>query len=537
MTTTGRQLAYWEADRSVELVDLTVGELLAERAWLYPGRLAVVGWRHCGAPARLTYEALFNEACRVAAALLQLTERGSHVALWAPNVVEWPIIQYGAALAGMVLVALNPALPEDDLHYAVAHSGSSVLLHADVDRNYPMTEVAARIGARVSGLRCVSLSDTPQWRASAVTPGVLDDISGDSDGVAMLQYTSGTTGRSKGVVLKHRSLVNVAKLSMEAVEIPERAVCLNALPMFHTAGCVVGTLGPLWAAGTVVMPRRFIPGPVLDALREEAVDVLFYVPTMLSALVDEQRARYGPAPKVSVIMGGAAPVQPSLIDAAAGLFGAQVYNLYGQTELAPVLSLTRPGDSPEDRHDTVGRPLPQVDCKITDPGTGQVARIGEVGEICARGYQQFVGYLHDPEATSAALDPDGFVRTGDLGTMDDRGYLRITGRLKEIIIRGGENIAPARIEHILTEHDSVLDAVVVGLPDDRLGEVVAAVVTTESAAAGLKDDLVGYAHTRLARHEVPAHWYLATRLPVTPTGKVQRFAVRDAILQGRIDEL
>lgn len=536
--TTGPQRAYWPADRSTELVDLTVGELLAERASCDPQRTALIGTRHGSAtPVRLTYAELFVEACRVATALAGLTERGSHVALWAPNVVEWPIIQYGAALAGMVLVALNPALPEDDLHYAVAHSGATILLHADVNREQPMAEVAARVGARIPGLRCISLSDTAMWCADAVDPAVLDDGVCDADEVAMLQYTSGTTGRPKGVVLRHRSLVNVAKLTVEAAALPDRPVCLNPLPMFHTAGCVIGTLGPLWASGTIVLTERFAPGPVLDAMSEEAVQVLFYVPTVLSALVDHQRTSRLPAPQLAVIMGGASPVEPHLIDAATEIFGADVYNLYGQTELAPVLSLTRPTDHIEDRRRTVGRPLPQVDCKVTDPVTGLVVATGEVGEVCARGYQQFVHYLHDPDATAAALDPDGFVRTGDLGTMDDRGYLTITGRLKELIIRGGENIAPAHVESVLSNHDSVLEVVVIGLPDDRLGETIAAVLKSSGRGPALKEDLVGYAQRMLARHEVPLRWYVTEQFPVTPTGKVQRFAVREAILQGRITEL
>ena len=536
--TGGPQLAYWTADRSTELVDLTVGELLAERASCHPQRTALIATCHGTAtPQRLTYGEVFVEACRVATALAGLTERGSHIALWAPNVLEWPIIQYGAALAGMVLVALNPALTEDDLHYAVAHSESAVLLHADISRDYPMAEVAARVGARIPGLRCISLSDRSMWCADEVDPAALDAGVSDTDEVAMLQYTSGTTGRPKGVALRHRSLVNVAKLTVEAAALPDRPVCLNPLPMFHTAGCVIGTLGPLWAAGTIVLIERFAPGPVLDVMREEAVQVLFYVPAVLSALVDHQRTSSRPAPQLAVIMGGASPVDPQLIDEATEMFGADVYNLYGQTELAPVLSLTRPGDRIEDRRSTVGRPLPQVDCKVTDPVTGRVLTIGEVGELCARGYQQFVHYLHDPEATSAALDSDGFVRTGDLGAMDARGYLTITGRLKELIIRGGENISPAHIEQILVGHDSVLDAVVVGLPDDRLGEVVAAVLKTPHQHTGLKDEMVGYAQSRLARYQVPARWYVAEQFPVTPTGKVQRFALREAILQGRITEL
>lgn len=175
---------------------------------------------------------------------------------------------------------------------------------------------------------------------------------------------------------------------------------------------------------------------------------------------------------------------------------------------------------------------------MADPTTGRVVATGEVGEVCARGYQQFAYYLHDPpDATSAAVDPDGFVRTGDLGVMDDRGHLTITGRLKELIIRGGENISPVHIEHVLSEHDSVAEVVVVGVPDERLGEIVAAVVHTSDQHPGLKEELVSYAQHRLARYQMPARWYLADQFPVTPTGKVQRFAVREAILQGRITEL
>lgn len=219
------------------------------------------------------------------------------------------------------------------------------------------------------------------------------------------------------------------------------------------------------------------------------------------------------------------------------MFGAQVYNLYGQTELAPVLSLTRPRDRIEDRRSTVGRPLPQVDCKVIDPVTGELVGIGETGEICARGYQQFMHYLDDPAATSAALDADGFVRTGDLGAMDAGGYLTITGRLKEIIIRGGENIAPAHIERVLCQHHSVVEAVVVGIPDERLGETVVAALKVVAPGLGLKEELASHARAALAYHQVPVSWYLIETVPVTSTGKPRRFEVREAILSGMLAEL
>lgn len=528
--------SYWQADRSVGLVQESVGALLAQRSAEHPDRLALVGTRHgTGTPQRLTYRQLSSEAARVATALTNLASPGSFIALWAPNVVEWPVIQYGAALAGMVLVALNPVLREDELEYALTHSGATVLLHADVSRDYPMGEVAETVAARIPGLQPISLSQ-PNWIAPDADVSGLPHVAPDD--VAMLQYTSGTTGHPKGVVLNHRSLVNVAKLTMETAAAPGGAVCVNPLPMFHTAGCVIATLGPLWLGGTAVLVERFTPVQTLTALRAEHPDVLFYVPAILDALVTAQRAEGLPGPRIPIVMGGASLVSPELIDGAAEVFGATVLNLFGQTELAPVLSMTRPQDSRTELLATVGRPLPQVDCKVVDPGTGAVVPVGAPGEICARGYQQFVEYLHDPAATAAALDDDGFVRTGDLGAMDHRGYLTVSGRLKDIIIRGGENIAPAEVERHLAGHGSLTDLAVVGIPDDRWGEVVAAVFRTTADPIGVKNSLAAQAESMLAPYKVPSRWFVSDdAFPVTPTGKVRKFALRDAIQRGELREL
>ncbi len=528
--------AYRPADDSPPLVDKTVGALLAAQAAEHPDRPALVGVRHgTGQEARLTYAELFAEANGVAAALSRLAPPGSYIALWAPNVVEWPIIQFGAALADMVLVALNPVLRDDELDYALRHSRAAVLLHADTNRDYALADVARRVCAGIPELRRISLGDDGVWKAAT---GSVDSVPADPDRIAMLQYTSGTTGRPKGVVLKHRSLVNVARMTMAAAGAPPAAVCLNPLPMFHTAGCVIATLGPLWLGGTVILTERFAPQPVLETMRREQVRLLFYVPAILAALLEQQRNGSSPAPVLDIAMGGAATVPAALITGAADVFGATVLNLFGQTELAPVLTMTRPDDGLHDRLNTVGRPLAQVDCKVIDPTSGEVLPVGAIGEICARGYQQFVEYLHDPAATAAALDRDGFVRTGDLGCMDERGYLTVTGRLKELIIRGGENISPADVEAVLNAFDTGVEVVVLGLPDDRLGEIVAAVVRTDrDTDSTLKPRLVDYARTRLAAYKVPERWYHVAQVPTTPTGKVQRFALRDAISQGEISEL
>jgi fatty-acyl-CoA synthase len=520
--------SYLPADSSVPLVEYTVGGLLAERARTHADHLALVGTRHGdGAPVRLTYAELLTEALHVATALSNVAEPGSFVALWAPNIVEWPIIQYGAALAEVTLVALNPVLRRPELEYALNHSGSAVLIHADRSRDYDMAAVVAEVRETFPGLRTISLSDRASWRADTIDPPAPPT---DPHAPVMLQYTSGTTGNPKGVLLRHRSLVNVAKLTMESLGVAPGSVAVNPLPMFHTAACVVGTLGPLWVGGTEVLIEQFAPRPVLEVMREEKASVLFYVPAVLSALLEAQGGE--PAPQLTTILGGASNVPATMIEAAQKVFGAPVFNLFGQTELAPVLTATRPGDSREDRLTTVGRPIPQVDVKIVDPATGEILPFGEPGEICARGYQQLIEYLHDPAATAATVDRDGFVHTGDLGSMDERGYLTLTGRLKEIIIRGGENISPTEVETCLAAHPDVVEATVFGLPDARFGEIVAAVVRTrDDDTGGLRDALIAHVRERLSPHKTPTRWFVGNALPRTPTGKVRKHLISVPELQ------
>lgn len=531
--------SYLAADTGTDLVDYTVGGLLAERARTHHDAEALVGPRHGdGAEVRLTYGELFDEACRVATALSRLTRPGDYVALWAPNVMEWPIIQYGAALAGVVLVALNPALRAAELTYALQHSGANVLIHADRSRDYDCAAVVAEIGRSFPGLRTLSLSSQAEWRADAVDGAVVAAGPADPDEPVMLQYTSGTTGTPKGVLLRHRSLVNVARLTVQSAGIPAGAVTVNPLPMFHTAACVVSTLGPLWIGGTEVLVGQFEPTAVLDTLRHSHASVLFFVPTMLSSLLAAQQAASDPPPKLSICLGGASAVSADLIEATERTFGATVVNVFGQTELASVLTATRPDDKRDDQLSTVGRSLPQVDCKVVDPATGAVVPVGHSGEICARGYQQMIGYLHDPEATAAAVDTDGFVHTGDIGAMDERGYLTLTGRLKELIIRGGENIAPAEIEACLSTHEASAQVCVFGLPDDRLGEVVGAVILArDPLPADVVDQLHAHSRKHLTPHKVPQRWFIADDLPRTPTGKVRKFALPNLIAQGSVREI
>ncbi|GAA4856583.1 AMP-binding protein [Actinomycetospora corticicola] len=526
--------SYRPADTDPPLWEETVGALLVRRAAEHPDRPALVGTRHGdGAPVRLTYAELLDEARRVATALTRLVGPGEPVALWAPNVVEWPVIEYGAALAGVVLVALNPVLRRPELEYALGHSRATVLLHAERSRDHDMTAIARQL----PGVTAISLADTARWRAEAADDAVVAAEPTDPSAPVMLQYTSGTTGNPKGVLLRHRSLVGVAQLTMAVTAAAPGAVCVNPLPMFHTASCVIGTLGPLCLGGTEVLVEQFAPGPVLDLLHREEASVLFYVPAVLGALLEAQRTDDRPAPRLRTVMGGASTVSPTMIQAAEDVFGAAVINLFGQTELAPVLTATRPDDARADQLGTVGRPLPHVEVKIVDPVDGEVVPLGAPGEICARGYQQMLCYLHDPEATAATVDADGFLHTGDLGALDGRGYLRLTGRLKELIIRKGENIAPPEIENVLVAHAAVDGAAVLGLPDDGSGEVVAAVLRVREAAPGLRDELVAHCRERLSPHKIPACWFVVDEFPLTPTQKVQKFRLAELAASGELREL
>ncbi len=533
----------WPLDDRVALTDHTVASLLADRAEKLPDRTALVGTPH-GASAlrRLTYRELYDEARRVAAALIRITEPGDFVAIWAPNVVEWPIIQYGAAIAGVVLVAVNPVFRSDELEYVLNHSGAKVLIHADANKDYDMAQVVASVAPGVAGLEyVVSLAERDRWQVPA---GEESDASAfgpnasDADAPVMLQYTSGTTGLPKGVLLRHRSLVNVAAMTMEAAEIEEGATFVNPLPMFHTASCVIGTLGPLANAGTTLLVESFAPRAVLDWATVEDADVLFFVPTILGALLETVRGKEDTAPQFRSILGGAANVPAVMIEGAGRVFGGVVHNVFGQTELAPVLTAIRRGDSLEDQLGTVGRPIPQVECKVADISDGSVVPLGQTGEVCARGYQQMIGYLGDPEATAKTVDAEGWLHTGDIGSMDERGYITLTGRLKDLIISGGENIAPAEVESRLVEHESIMQAAAVGVPQEKWGETVAAVLVLRGERPrNLVDSVREHLSTRLAPFKTPRRWFLAEALPSTASGKVQKFKVRDAIATGVLEEI
>ena len=543
MPATSARLAssYWPADRSQPLLDTTVGDLLRAAAAQVPGRLALVEGSPGPATRRTwTYAELLSVAERIARALLARFAPGERIAVWAPNCPEWMLLQHGVSLAGMVLVTVNPALRARELRYMLAQSRAAGIFFADAYRGFDMAGAVASLRDGLPGLReAIPLSDWDTFVASG------DSTSAHQGAVtlppvqpgdpAQIQYTSGTTGFPKGAILHHRGVVNASRFVALGSGVQDGGVWVNAMPMFHIGGGTLTELGTIAQRGTYVLLPRFDPGLVLELIEAYRGTIMLAVPTMLLALLEQPGLADRDLSSLQTVMSGAAVVPAALVRRTTETFGCQTAIVFGQTELHGVISQTQLDDSPEDQSETIGRPLPQVEVKIADPVTGEVMPVGQVGEICARGYQTMLGYFGLPEETAAALDGDGWLRTGDLAAMDGRGYLTIAGRLKDMIIRGGENIYPREIEDVLFAHPDVSQAAVLGLADDTWGERVAAVIKPADPAnppspAALRE----YCRECLAGFKAPAEWFFVAEYPLTASGKIQKFRLQEDIAAGRI---
>jgi fatty-acyl-CoA synthase len=354
------------------------------------------------------------------------------------------------------------------------------------------------------------------------------------DDAAQVQYTSGTTGFPKGAVLHHRGLTNNSRMIFKRLGVREGDAMINFMPMFHTSGCAINTLGSAQLGCSMIICKLFEPNRVLDVMEEECVAVLLGVPTMMVGMLEAQTAKARDLSAVRIAVSGGSMVPPELVRRVRSVFGCDFETVYGQTETSPVLTQTRADDSIEDLCETVGQALPLIEMSIRDPRSNAVAAIGAVGEICSRGYCNMIGYNDNPEATKATVDSEGWLHTGDLGTMDERGFVKVTGRVKEMIIRGGENLFPAEIENVLLEHPSVAECAVVGVPDERWGEIVTCFVRLNAGATLDRSALVAHCRQHLSAPKTPAHWFEVTSWPLTGSGKIQKFVLRDRVTSGEI---
>lgn len=485
-----------------------------------------------------TYAQLLAEAQHCAQWLLSRFEPGDRITVWAPNIPEWVILQYGMALSGLVLVTANPALRAAELRYVLEQSRSAGLVHAAAFRGSDMTAIATEAADGLSELHTrISFADWPHEVAGFDGPHrPLPDVApGDP---AQIQYTSGTTGFPKGALLHHRGLVGNAWFMIRRTQLPERGTLVSAMPLFHTAGCAMGVLGCAHQRAGYALCQFFEPGLVLRAAQDHRAELVAGVPTMLIAMLGHPEFEAFDLSRCAAVLSGGSSVPAELVRRVEQHVDARVTTVYGQTELSPVVTQTGLDDEPEDRAATEGSPLGQVEVAVLDPATGQIMPAGRQGEVCARGYQAMLGYFEMPERTAETVDADGWVHTGDLGILDERGYLRITGRVKDMIIRGGENIYPVEIEEVLYTHPGIGQVAVLGLDDPTWGEIVAAVVVpAPQSDQPSADGLHRHCREHLAPHKTPAHWFRADELPLTGSGKIQKFRLREQIDTGALPDL
>jgi fatty-acyl-CoA synthase len=518
--------------------DITLGGLLREAAAAEPDRVALVAGVPDVARRRTwTYAQLLDEAERMARALRTRFEPGERLAVWAPNYPEWVILEFASALAGLILVTVNPALRPGEVKYVLTQSRSAGVISATEFRGNPMLATVRDLQAECPELREVlSFGDWPELLDEAATfDGELVDPA-PTDPV-MIQYTSGTTGFPKGALLHHRGLVNNGAHTADRMGLPEHAVSIGVMPLFHTGGCVCTVLAAVSKRATLVLVEAFDPGLTLELFGTYGGSAMLGVPTMLVALMEHPDFATTDLSNLRAICSGGSLVPAPMVRRLEEQLGAPFTIVFGQTECSPVASMTQPSDTIDDKAGTIGPPMPGVEVKVIDPATGDTVPVGTVGEYCTRGYHVMHGYFENPEATAAAIDADGWLHTGDLCAMDERGYCTVEGRLKDMIIRGGENIYPRELEEALFAHPHVAEVAVVGLPDERWGETVAAFVRPAPGCTVDKDELFSYMREHLAPHKTPRHWFAVEEFPLTGSGKIQKFRLREQWQAGEVHEL
>lgn len=534
LTTThgdGVPLSHWLPD--VEpLLDTTIGDLLRTLAAEVPDVIALVeGSAPLDSRRRWTYAELLTSAERVARALRRRFEVGERVALWAKSSPDWTIFQLGAALSGVVLVGIDPSFRAGELEYVLKQSEAAGIVHDETGRGFVRLDVIKEVEGSLPNLRLIiDMDGGDLWGDDE---GTVELPQLDPKSTVLFQYTSGTTGFPKGAMLHHLGVINASFFAARRAGFGPGDVYINTLPLAHIAGSIMATLGPLASRGTVVILERFNPGQVLKVIEEERGTLMFGVPTMLIAMLEDPGLEQRDLSRLRAVGSGAASVPVDLVERVKEALHCTFFIIYGMTE-GPMVLQTHGSDSLRDQTETLGRPQPNVELGIFDPVTGQVLPCGEPGEIWIRGYQVMNGYFRQPEATAEAVSEDGWLHTGDLAMMDDRGFVQITGRLKDMIIRGGKNLYPREIEELIFTHPSVADVSVVGVPDDVLGEVVAAVLRVREGEQLDVEQLYDFCAARLTSAKVPVLWATVDEYPLTPSGKIRKHVLRDLLIDHKI---
>jgi fatty-acyl-CoA synthase len=510
------------------LLEKTIGQVLADSVKRNPSGDALVS-RHQGL--RLSYRDLQENAQRTARGLWGLGIRpGDRVGMWACNCVEWVYLQLATALTGSVLVNVNPAYRAHELRYVLRKSGMKAIFLHERDARVGYLDILneARKAQDMALERAVLLG-SDAWSGMLAAGVDVPALTQAPEDVVNIQYTSGTTGSPKGVLLAHRNLVNNAYVVGRELMLTGADRLCSPVPLYHCFGCVMSSLLAIVHGIALVLPAaQFDPLATLQAIDAERCTLIYGVPTMFIAELEHPDFRkYDMRTLRSGIMAGApCPVEVmKRVVSEMNCSGMSV--AYGQTESSPAITMSAADDSLEHRAATIGRALPETEVKIVAPGNDEILETGQRGELCTRGYLVMKGYDGEPEATARAIDAEGWLRTGDLAVMRDDGYFHIAGRLKEMIIRGGENVYPREIEEFLHQHPKIADVYVVGLPDARLGEAVLAWIKLKAGERMAEDEVRDYCLGQIAHFKIPQYIRFVDAFPMTVTGKVQKFRIRE----------
>ena len=569
MTTDG--LSYWQAEtEGINLLEMTIGDLLDRRADELATQEAIV--YSCypefgdALNIRWTYQDYRDRANAVAKGLLALgLAKGDHIAVWAANLPEWPLLMMAAAKAGLVLVTINPLLHAAEIEYILKQGDVRALFFMARVRDYDhlatiraLTTPGSKHGEVTSErfplLRHVSLLGMPPaglmqqegWRPTllgeVITAGAqLSDTalaerqaSVSPSNPAILMYTSGTTGFPKGALLTHDGLVNNAVVYTKRLEpfAQREGLALQEIrgntwfPFFHVAGIVTSLLAPLYQGSTVYPLPAFDPVKALQVISRERLFLSGGVSTTIQAMLQHPDCASYDLSSLKVVGSGGAPVPLFLMEQVKTRLGADVIICFGQTEGSCCITMTLADDPFELKAATVGKALPHIEIKIIDPATGEIVPVGERGELCYRGFVVMAGYYKMPEKTAETIDTDGWAHSGDLATMNAQGYLNIVGRLKDMVIRGGENLFPVEVEEFLLRHPKLAQVQVVGVPDAYFGEELLAVVIKRAGEQLTEEELRAYCKGQISHQKTPRYFQFVESYPLTASGKVQKFVLR-----------
>jgi len=515
------------------LLDITIGEQLRRTAERVGDSLAVAS---CHQAQRLTWAELDGTTDRVARGLWSIgVRKGDRVGIWSSNCAEWVMLQMGCARAGAILVNINPAYRCHELRFTLRKSRMKAIFlwHADARADYAALLEEAASGQSLE-LQHSIYFDSPRWEELLHATGEIPSDIQPHD-VSNIQYTSGTTGTPKGVMLTHHNQVNNGLLLARGMRYTEKDRICIPVPLYHCFGCVIGNMAALLSGAAMVLPNwTFDPRATLCAVQAEKCTSLYGVPTMFIAELGLPEFSSFDLKSLRTGMMAGAPCPVEIMKRVCGeMHCAQVTIGYGQTESTPVVTMSELDDPLELRVSTVGKALPNTEMKIVSVADRSIVPVGERGEVCARGYMVMKGYDDEPEATARAVDAEGWLHTGDLGVMSPDGYIHLTGRAKDMIIRGGENIYPRELEEFLYTHPKIAEVQVVGLPDEYLGEVVLAWIRLHPGETATDQEIREFCRGQIAHFKIPEHIRFVDTFPTTVTGKVQKYKIREQEMQER----